>query len=463
MRLPLSVYNFIDLRDFYIVDNDSVLGRGCTGSVRLCTRITTGVRYALKTLRVDNMTPESKKKFHQEISIMTKLDHPNILRLHEYFETDTKVYLVLDLCHGGELLDYLNGQYRHHFDEGVVRRYVKQIVGAVVYLHEHGIVHRDLKLENFLLETKDPDSEIKLIDFGLSTYVDKHGTARDSVGTPFYVAPEVLSGPYNNKCDVWSIGVITYMMLCGRPPFFGTTDQLILRAVEAQPVDYSHRRFAHVSVTAIDFVAACLDRDTKSRPTASVLLDHPFFKDSPMNASADRPAPKPSFNVLQKLNYFLRRPLFYKLCLEAVAFSLSPDQISSLRDQFHAYDTNNTGYIGIENLHCMMAGLNLFYRVPDSAFFPGDDEHEDEHRQISYHEFIAATTSLQTVTEENIKVAFDLLSAHGSYIELETITNFLGAEARGRRVVDILAAANLSAEGRMDYDQVIVWPFVQKN
>lgn len=448
-----SLY-ILDIRDFYIVDSDQVLGRGCTGTVRLCTRITTGVQYALKTLRVDKMTPESKQKFHQEISIMTKLDHPNILRLHEYFETDSKVYLVLDLCRGGELLDYLNSQYRHHFDESVVRTYVKQIVGAVVYLHEHGIIHRDLKLENFLLETKEPGSEIKLIDFGLSTYADKHGLAFDPVGTPFYVAPEVLSGTYNNKCDVWSIGVITYMMLCGRPPFFGTSDQLILQAVESHPVDYSHRRFAHVSTAAIDFVATCLDRNVKARPESSALLAHPFFKKSRTPVSSS-PVPKPTFNVLQKLNYFLRRPLFYKLCLEAVAFSLSSEQISALRDQFHAFDPDNTGYISIQDLHQMMAGLNLFYRIPDSSFLPGGDEQEDEHRQISYHEFIAATASLQTITEENIKVAFDLLADHNDYIELEAIDTYLGADARGRNASEILSAVGLPAEGKLGYAEVL--------
>lgn len=376
------------------------------------------------------------------------------------YQSALQLYTIYYICKWilfitGELLDYLNSQYRHHFDEDVVRRYVRQILGAVVYLHEQGIIHRDLKLENFLLETKEAGSELKLIDFGLSVFADKHGMANDPVGTPFYVAPEVLTTPYGNKCDVWSIGVITYMMLCGRPPFFGTTDQLILAAVESQPVDYSHRRFGHVSVAAIDFVATCLDRNVKARPTAAALLDHPFFKNTTNKTQGGGSAKKPPFDVLRKLNYFLRRPVFYKLCLEAVAFSLSPEQITGLRDQFHAFDTNNTGYISIQNLHVMMAGLNLLYRAPDASLLStGEEDHEDEHRLISYHEFIAATTSMQIVTDENIKVAFDLLAGHNNYIELDTVVSYLGSDAHGRTAADILADVDLPPEGRLSYTEV---------
>jgi calcium-dependent protein kinase len=446
-----------DIRDFYTVEEDEILGKGCTGVVRLCTRITTGVKYALKTLRVDNMVEESKKIFHKEINIMSMCDHPNILRLHEYFETDKKVYLILDLCTGGELLDHLNSH--QSLDENIVRRYVKQILGAIIYLHERGIVHRDLKLENFLLETKGEIAELKLIDFGLSMFLNKNDMASESVGTPFYVAPEVLTGSYEHKCDVWSLGVITYMMLCGRPPFFGKTDRQILQAVESEPINFSHRRFAHISVTSIDFVASCLERNTYARPSAVALLDHPFFTESSVtnhHHGAAGAESKPSFNVMQKLNYFLRRPLFYKLCLEAVAFSLSTDQIAELRNQFRIFDTDNTGFVSCQDLHLMMAGLNLLYRVEDPSGLPvpPSDDEGDEHRQISYHEFIAATTSLQTVTEENIKVAFDLLAGHNNYIELESVHNIIGSEARGHDSSEILGAVDLPLEGHLGYAEV---------
>lgn len=307
-----------------------------------------------------------------------------------------------------------------------------------------------------MLESKNDTAELKLIDFGLSLFLNKGSRASDPVGTPFYVAPEVLTGSYDHKCDVWSIGVITYMMLCGRPPFFGTTDQLILAAVESHPVDFSHRRFAHVSVAAIDFVATCLDRNTAARPTAEALLAHPFFKPNIPPGEADIEKPKPSFNVIQKLNYFLRRPLFYKLCLEAVAFSLTTEQIAELRVQFQAFDKQNTGHISCRDLHLMMAGLNLFYRVEDTTFLPageGDDD-ADEHRQISYHEFLAATTSLQLVSEQNIKVAFDLLADHNNFIELETINTFLGSDAHGKDVQEVLADVQLPAQGRLSYAEV---------
>jgi calcium-dependent protein kinase len=176
-----------DIRDYYDIDKQTVLGSGISGSVRICVHLATGNQYALKSLTKKKVKAEKLLRLKEEIQFMADLDHPNILRLNEYFETNDVIYLVLDLCRGGELLDRLHEQKGHHYSERIACKYVHTMLSAISYCHAHNIVHRDLKLENFLFENDTPDSELKLIgaficirfdnvikvshvDFGLSHY-----------------------------------------------------------------------------------------------------------------------------------------------------------------------------------------------------------------------------------------------------------------------------------------------------
>ena len=206
------------INDFYDISWNQVLGTGASGSVRKCIHRATGVVYALKTLDKKLVKVDKLETLRQEIRIMAQLDHPNILRLHEYFENQESIFLVLELCTGGELLDRLQRQAEHHYTERTACELVHTMLSAVRYCHEHNIVHRDLKLENFLFESMSPDAELKLIDFGLSQHFEPFEVLHNPVGTAYYVAPEVLEKCYDAKCDVWSIGVIAYMLLSGTPP-----------------------------------------------------------------------------------------------------------------------------------------------------------------------------------------------------------------------------------------------------
>jgi len=164
---------------------------------------------------------------------MATLDHPGILRLYEYFETKDTIYLVMHLCKGGELLDRLHQQANSRYSEKVACQYIKEMLSAIRYCHDNNIVHRDLKLENFLLDNDDNNSSLKLIDFGLSAYFKESQKLRRAVGTPYYVAPEVLRSNYTSACDIWSLGVIAYMLVSGVAPFYGRNDAEIFRRVKA--------------------------------------------------------------------------------------------------------------------------------------------------------------------------------------------------------------------------------------
>jgi hypothetical protein len=209
--------------DYYDIIEKKRLGQGSYGSVHLCTHRKSGDKFACKMISMSRISSHYLRKLHLEIAIMKEVDHPNIVKLKEVFFGSRTVYLVMELCEGGELFDQITGSGKKGFSEPYAARLVGDMLSSIKYLHEKGIVHRDIKLENYLFESAAPDAPLKLIDFGLSKHFDERESMRQVVGSAYYTAPEVLNGGYDERCDVWSIGVIAYMLLCGSPPFFGET------------------------------------------------------------------------------------------------------------------------------------------------------------------------------------------------------------------------------------------------
>ena len=168
-------------------------------------------------------------KFFNEVDILRKADHPNIIRLYEFYEDEKHYHLVTEYISGGELFDFIIKSKM--FSEGIAANFLRQILSAVAYCHEHNIVHRDIKPENILLDKESPDATVKVIDFGTSAIYEETKQLTQKYGAAYYIAPEALRRDYNEKCDVWSCGVILYIFLCGRPPFSGRNDKEILLRV----------------------------------------------------------------------------------------------------------------------------------------------------------------------------------------------------------------------------------------
>lgn len=205
------------------------LGDGAYGVVHKALHKATGQLRAVKTLNKKKLHKSQAKKMLDEVEILKQLDHPNIIKVLEVFETSKAYHIVTELCTGGELFDRIIAS--KHFSENLAAYYMHQIVSAVAYCHERGIVHRDLKPENLLLENDSQEAMIKVIDFGTSCKVNPALPFSSITGTPYYIAPEVLLGKYNEKCDIWSCGVILFILLCGSPPFPGRNDREILDKV----------------------------------------------------------------------------------------------------------------------------------------------------------------------------------------------------------------------------------------
>ncbi len=211
---------------------------------------------------------------YREIDIMRKLRHPHIVQLLDLYQTKEKLYLVLELVEGGELFDKIIE--RGHYSEKDAADIVRQMLNGIKYMHENGVAHRDLKPENILCGNK---GEIKIADFGLSKDFGA-SNLQTSLGTPGYVAPEVLSGnPYDNSVDIWSIGVITYVLLCGFTPFYAENQRELFEQILAADYTFPDPEWTEISAEAKDFISKILVTNPAVRLTAAQALDHPWIVD----------------------------------------------------------------------------------------------------------------------------------------------------------------------------------------
>lgn len=241
---------------------------------------TLGIRYAIKQL------PKSKNKrirVQEEIKIMKKLKHsPKIVRFQDAGEDEENFYIVQELCRGGDVKEYTSGY--DLYAENTVSSVVRGVLRGLVHMHEQGIIHRDIKAGNILLGDRSEDADVKIADFGTAMITDLEVTEVDDlVGTPFFLAPENLSYKYHKNSDIWSLGVMTYQLLCGKMPFndrenpFHPSVAKIWKGIIFEEPKYTGSRWEYVSNDAKDFVQKCLTKDFQSRPSALECLLHPWL------------------------------------------------------------------------------------------------------------------------------------------------------------------------------------------
>lgn len=278
----LDTIQVSNLKDKYVLGEQ--LGWGQFGVIRACSDKFTGEVLACKSIAKDRLvTVDDVCSVKLEIEIMTRLSaHPNVVSLKAVYEEENYVHLLMELCAGGELFHWLEKQGR--FSEHNARVIFKHLMEVVKFCHENGVVHRDLKPENILLATTSSSSPIKLADFGLATYCRPGQKLHGTVGSPFYIAPEVLSGGYNQAADVWSAGVILYILLSGMPPFWGKTKSRIFDAVRAADLRFPTDPWDRISETAKDLITGMLRVDPSKRLTAEEALAHSWMEDCAQGA-----------------------------------------------------------------------------------------------------------------------------------------------------------------------------------
>lgn len=246
------------------------IGKGGT-SVVYQAEYEDGRYFAVKSIERNKLTERDWENLQREADIMRRVDHPNVLKLFNIFENDDHYHFVLEYMPHGELFDHIIARGR--YTEADAREIIKQILLGIEYLHANGIAHRDLKPENILIG----DNRVVICDFGLSKFFDRGQLLLTQCGTPGYVSPEVVSGDvYTNAVDLWTIGVITYILVSGIPPFDGHDDEVCDRIVNGR-YTFPERHFAHCSDMVKHFIQSLLRVNPDDRPTATQMLSHPWI------------------------------------------------------------------------------------------------------------------------------------------------------------------------------------------
>ncbi|CAM9557004.1 unnamed protein product [Lampetra planeri] len=277
------------------------LGRGRFGVVRKCVEVSTGREFAAKFVRKRRKGQDLRAEIIHEVAIL-ELAHgnPHVIGLHRVYETAGEIILVLEYAAGGEIFNQCVAEREEAFTERDVVRLMTQILDGVAFLHRKSVVHLDLKPQNILLTSTDPLGDIRIVDFGLSRRVSSADELREIMGTPEYVAPEILSyEPISTAADMWSIGVLAYVMLTGESPFLGEDKQETFLNVAQVNVSYDDDSFSNVSYLAVTFIQTLLLKEPEMRATAEESLRHPWLlpSDIPLTLlglSLHDPVPRPA-------------------------------------------------------------------------------------------------------------------------------------------------------------------------
>mmetsp|Transcript_38456 Transcript_38456/g.46397 ORF Transcript_38456/g.46397 Transcript_38456/m.46397 type:complete len:529 (-) Transcript_38456:888-2474(-) len=430
------------------------LGRGQFGVTRQATHLTSGEKFACKSISKSRkiLTKEDAEDVRREIAIMYHLQgHPNIVNLVSSYEDKANVHLLMEVCSGGELFDRIVD--KGHYSEKAAAGIFRSILKVIAQCHALGVMHRDLKPENFLLSCKGDHAVIKATDFGLSVFFKPGDQFRDIVGSAYYVAPEVLKRKYSCEADVWSAGVILYILLCGVPPFWGESEQGIFQAVLKGHYDMKKEPWNKVSASAKDLVSKLLKPNPAERLTAHGALQHPWVREG-----GDAPDTLLDDTVVLRMKKFSDMNRLKKMALKVIAANLSYQEIEGLSEMFKSFDKDNSQTITLDELR---QGLNSMgnklnekdlQSLMESADVDGDGT-------ISYEEFITATVHMNKLnSEENLWTAFQAFdednSGYITYDELKKALQKFGMPETN--IEEMIKECDKDGDGQIDYGEFVL-------
>eukprot|EP00931_Biecheleriopsis_adriatica_P032560 TRINITY_DN18994_c0_g1_i2.p1 TRINITY_DN18994_c0_g1~~TRINITY_DN18994_c0_g1_i2.p1 ORF type:complete len:586 (-),score=132.71 TRINITY_DN18994_c0_g1_i2:108-1820(-) len=380
----------------YVEQKQVVLGTGINGEVTQAICRTTGRAVAVKSFDKKALSEKKRLQLKSEVDVHLQSDHPHIVRLERVYETDSEVKLVMEKLEGGELFDQL--QKHSHLEEQRVAKLIRQCLLAIAYLHDRGVIHRDVKMENLVFDRKDSQDHIKLLDFGFAQRWDGSNELFERCGTLHYLAPEVLQGRYGNKCDIWSVGVVAYMLLTGKCPYHGE-DEAVRHKVQLGKIDVS-RGFLKLSQATQDFVRSLLTADPKARPSAKQLLEHPWLQ----RWDGEAVPAAPPCALLRQLIEASKQPRARRAGLALVAWCLPPEAEASVYSQFAALDADNDGVISLSDLQAALLSTSLGSRREAAWVMQALDA--DGSGTLSFREILAAAGPAREAAEDVLRAAF---------------------------------------------------------
>jgi len=447
------------LENDYVLNDREVLGRGYNGSVFLARSKTNQQKFAVKGFKLHGVSADKKSELETEAEIFLGMDHPHIARLVDVYECEKYLHLVMECMEGGELFQRVIE--RKKFPEVHAAEAVQQMLLSLMYLHSHGVVHRDLKLENFLYEKKGSD-HLKLIDFGFSHIWEPNTKMAQSCGTLSYVAPDVLAKSYTSQCDLWSLGVIVFILLVGYMPFSGTEESQIKHIMKGKYL-IKHDAWAKVTKTAADFVAKLLVVNPLERMTADQALKHQWFTEVRKRSKESGTGQltedsNVGQDTVDALVNFAEASQFRKACMSMMAWSLSNEERAMVRDAFLEFDVDRQGTIKLWELEKI---LRERFDINDDAklqsIFGALDTSQNE--EIMYTEFLAAMVSTR------IKMHDDLLETtfrrfdvnNNGLITASDLKEVLGDSFDGAGIDDLIKEADRNNDGQICYDEFLAY------
>ncbi|KFK30239.1 hypothetical protein AALP_AA7G235500 [Arabis alpina] len=375
-----------------------LLGHGQFGFTYVATDNRNENRVAVKRIDKAKMTlPIEVEDVKREVKILQALGgHENVVGFHNVFEDKNYVYIVMELCEGGELLDRILSKKDSRYTEKDAAVVVRQMLKVAAECHLRGLVHRDMKPENFLFKSTEEDSSLKATDFGLSDFIKPGMKFQDIVGSAYYVAPEVLKRKSGPESDVWSIGVITYILLCGRRPFWDKTQDGIFNEVIRKKPDFKTTPWPTISNGAKDFVNKLLVKEPRARLTAAQALSHPWVREG--GEASEIPI---DISVLNNMRQFVKFSRLKQIALRALATTIDEDELDDLRDQFDAIDIDKNGAISLEEMRQALA-KDLPWKLKDARvaeILQAIDSNTDG--LVDFTEFVVATLHVNQLEEHD--------------------------------------------------------------
>jgi len=430
------------------------LGKGGSCRVVACTEYETGKKFALKIM--SNQEKMNFELFVKERDILQMLNHPNIMTFVEAHTNKIGYYIVSELYEGGELFDRIV-DHKNPLTETRVSNLVRTMLLAIQHCHSKNIVHRDIKPENFVFKTMEKDSEMVLIDFGCAKQVDDDTPYKDLVGTPYYLAPEsavghkyVRTGLVLKSSDIWSIGVIAYVMLTGRPPFNGQTNTEIFQNIIKKPLKFPAK--VKLSKPFIDFCQLMLKKSPKRRLKLEAALAHQWVQGK--STSAD----KVSEDVIRVLRQFNQQSKLKKAITKTLAANMGLEPQKKIKEQFDRLDKNGDGALSANELSLLLLDMGFTKaKAQQEAEKIIKSTDDDKSGEIEFNEFAQIwQRKLLSVNDSYIRAVFDVLDEDSNGTieahELAKVLNMKGEEA-DEKIAELIMEVDADGDGVINFDE----------
>jgi calcium-dependent protein kinase len=429
------------------------LGNGSFGKVIRVENLINKEIYACKKMIKKNI--KDIKSFNNEIDILSKCDHPNIVRLYEIIEGEKNMNLIMEECKGGQLFKKIQLKNIIKMTEKEIAKIFKEIMIAVNYLHNRGICHRDLKPENILFLNNEKNSPIKLVDFGLGKIFGNYGNLYNNemkckVGTKFYISPEVIKGKYDQFCDIWSCGVILYLMLSGNFPFYGRNDEEIYDKILEMKVEFPEKYWKNIDKDAINLIKKMLC-NVSERLNAQQVLNHVWLQKNAPNSEGFIL----ELNKKNIKNYYNSNKL-KKSIINFISSRLNDDEIEHLKKIFYEMDINKDGSITLEEMQQCLS--NMFKNNKNYIENIFNEIDTNKSGRIEYTQLISALVEQKTyLKDEKLKDAFDRIDKDkNGKISNNDFLVFLKLKKNNEKDIEkYVKEFDLNGDGEIDYDEFL--------